>query len=91
MTDETVNETLDETAFYDAEAANVTHKVLAFGDVHGQWAELWAALRVAGVAGGLHDCYGHSETPSSHSPASHSRSDLPSPSPSLPPYPPSAE
>ena len=47
MTDETLGETLDETV---AGAVNVTHKVLAFGDVHGQWAELWAALRVAGVA-----------------------------------------
>ena len=46
----TPNETVDEAvAVYDAEAL-VTRKVLAFGDVHGQWAELWGALRVAGVA-----------------------------------------
>ena len=28
----------------------VTHRILAFGDIHGQWPELWQALRAAGVA-----------------------------------------
>lgn len=29
------------------------HKVIALGDVHGRWAEVWGALRAAGVAGGV--------------------------------------
>jgi hypothetical protein len=28
----------------------VTQKIVALGDVHGQWAEVWGALRVAGLA-----------------------------------------
>ena len=30
--------------------AEPASKILAFGDVHGQWAELWGALRAAGMA-----------------------------------------
>lgn len=31
----------------------VPHKVIALGDVHGRWAEVWRALRAAGVASGV--------------------------------------
>lgn len=34
-------------------ATNVASKVVAVGDVHGQWAELWSALRAAGAAGAV--------------------------------------